>query len=92
MPEIYLKHHKIFYMRKIYTIGFIAFFTASIAFTQSNEVSIAPLKDNSIYEEGDLSNGAGEHLFTGVIKTGERRRALLAFDLNGVLPEGTTIV
>lgn len=40
---------------------------------------ILPSKDTAIYEEGDLSNGAGQHLFAGQNNLGNNRRALLAY-------------
>lgn len=54
------------------------------------EVTLTPIKDNSIYEESDVSNGAGAYLFAG--RTGTNfgpynRRALLAFDVAGDLAD-----
>lgn len=56
-------------------------------------IVLEPAKDTSIFEDGNLSNGAGIHLFSG--KTGARagrfwRRALIQFDLSS-LPAGSTI-
>ncbi len=55
---------------------------------QTQEVMLSPSKDNSIYEEGELSNGAGQYLFTGRTLQDNRRRALLKFDLSEAVPEG----
>ena len=55
---------------------------------QTQETVLTPLKDNSIYQEGELSNGAGERLFTGVTRLGNKRRALIKFDLSDEGPEG----
>jgi len=54
-----------------------------------------PSKDNTLYEydpaEGDHSNGAGFHFFAGETAMGELRRGVLAFDIAGSIPPGSTI-
>jgi hypothetical protein len=55
------------------------------------EITLEASRDNTIFTEGDLSNGEGSHLFAGRTLRGEQRRALLAFDLDGVVPAGATI-
>lgn len=61
----------------------------------AGKVTLAPVLDNTLYEEsGNLSNGAGQYLFSG--RTGNRnnganRRALLAFDMAANVPAGSTI-
>jgi len=56
---------------------------------------IPPSKDNTMFEEGDYSNGVGEHIFSG--KTSNvngppvSRRALLRFAIADSLPAGATI-
>ena len=58
-------------------------------------VTLKPIQDNTLYESpaGTLSNGVGELLFAG--RTGQplnfRRRALIAFDIAGSLPVGSTV-
>jgi hypothetical protein len=56
-------------------------------------ISLAPNKDNTLYEDGSgsLSNGVGTFLFSGRILSGELRRALLAFDIAANIPAGSTI-
>jgi hypothetical protein len=58
-------------------------------------VSITPTKDNTLYEydpsEGDLSNALGFHFFAGKTALGEIRRGVLAFDIAGNVPPGSTI-
>lgn len=58
-------------------------------------INITPSKDNTLYEydpaEGDLSNGAGFHFFAGENAMGELRRGVLAFDIVGTIPAGSTI-
>jgi spore coat protein A len=62
---------------------------------------IGASQDNSMYSENgdtnnDLSNGAGDYIFTGATKDSSPgdlhvRRALLAFDVAGSVPAGSTI-
>jgi hypothetical protein len=58
-------------------------------------VNLTPSKDNTLYEydpaEGDHSNGAGFHFFAGENGMGELRRGVLAFNIAGAIPAGSTI-
>ena len=56
-------------------------------------VDIGPSKDNTLYESGtgSLSNGAGDHIFVGKTRGGEIRRGVIAFDIAGAVPSGSTI-
>src|SRR5436309_8432254 len=58
-------------------------------------ISINPSKDNTLYEyvpaDGDLSNGIGFHFFAGETAMSEVRRGVLAFDIAGNIPAGSTI-
>ncbi|QXD14276.1 DNRLRE domain-containing protein [Rhodocaloribacter litoris] len=53
-----------------------------------NQIELTPVKDNTLYEStsGDISNGSGPHFYVGRTNRGDRRRALLAFDVAGNLP------
>lgn len=59
-------------------------------------VNVFANKDNTLYESpsGSLSNGAGESIFAGrtLQFQDSLRRALLAFDVAGAVPAGSTIV
>ena len=73
-----------------------ASFAGSLLLQQAafaDSVSLAPVKDNTLYESstGSFSNGAGEFLFCGRVATGEIRRGLLAFDIASNIPAGSTI-
>ena len=59
---------------------------------QSETLNLTPIADTTIYEDGDgdSANGAGEHLFFGRNMNGDRRRALIRFDLTA-LPVGAVI-
>jgi hypothetical protein len=66
--------------------------------TRSNSVTIAASKDNTLYEddEGTLSNGSGEHFFTGKasgrVNDGAIRRGLIAFESLAAIPPGSLIL
>jgi hypothetical protein len=73
---------------------------SALACTAANSVSaaiinITPSKDNTLYEydpaEGDMSNALGFHFFAGETAMGELRRGVLAFDIAGNIPPGSTI-
>src|SRR5438445_3001645 len=58
-------------------------------------IDINPVKDNTLYEyvpaDGDRSNALGNHFFAGETAVGEIRRGVLAFDIAGNIPAGSTI-
>ncbi len=57
------------------------------------EITLAPVKDNTLYEnnDGNTSNGQGVHLIAGRTNVGTLHRALIAFDVAGTVPAGATI-
>ncbi len=61
----------------------------------SDTLTIEAQKDNTLYEDatGSLSNGAGPVVFAGrnVQGVGSIRRGLIAFDVAGSVPAGSTI-
>jgi hypothetical protein len=74
------------------------------AVTQANQPSgpgpmtqtiiLKPSQDNTIYEGGNNSNGAGDYLFagrTGEITQGVIRRGLVQFDMSSIPPASTII-
>jgi len=56
-------------------------------------VVVTPSRDNTLYEHagGGLSNGSGEHFFTGLTAVNEVRRGLIHFDIHAAVPRGSTI-
>jgi hypothetical protein len=58
--------------------------------------NVTPSKDNTLYEyepaEGDTSNALGLHFFAGDNAMSELRRGVLAFDIAGHIPTGSTII
>ncbi|HZM15704.1 MAG TPA: DNRLRE domain-containing protein [Candidatus Krumholzibacteria bacterium] len=68
---------------------------AVVAPAGADTVTLGASKDNTIYENTALSNGAGQHLFAGRTTTtppaNQRvRRSLIAFDV-GSIPAGATV-
>ena len=57
----------------------------------ADEINLTASKDNTIYSEGDLSNGVGQYLFSGTTGIGDFRRALIKFDIVASIPSGATI-
>ena len=59
------------------------------------QVSLTPIKDNTLVEtaDGSLSNGAGSYMFAGRTDATSDylRRAVMAFDIAGTVPAGSTI-
>ena len=60
----------------------------------SSVVSLSSIKDNTMYEESNLlSNGSGDYFFAGsIIEDGDRRRALVKFDIAGSIPSSAIIL
>ena len=65
---------------------------------QSNHrtATLSSIKDNTVYEGVDSSNGSGYHMFAGTSTLGNDppesiRRALLMFDVAQTIPSGSTI-
>jgi FtsP/CotA-like multicopper oxidase with cupredoxin domain len=56
-------------------------------------VTLTTSKDNTLYESatGSLSNGAGSYFFAGQTRNGLIRRGVIAFDVSGNIPAGSTI-
>src|SRR3990170_7718709 len=58
-------------------------------------ISLSPIRDNTLYQyvaaDGDRSNGAGTRFFAGRTDQGRLRRGVLAFDVAGSIPAGSTI-
>ncbi len=68
------------------------FFELSGGGDLTNFAMLNPSQDNTIYEEDtSYSNGAGQYIFTGMNSGSDIRRALVQFDLEGSLPEGSTL-
>ncbi len=56
-------------------------------------VTMTSIKDATLYEDaaGALSNGAGQHMFAGTKGAGRLVRVLVAFDVAGKVPAGSTL-
>jgi hypothetical protein len=78
-------------MMKVFFLVTAIFAMATAGLAQTQQVNVEASMDNTIFEEGDLSNGAGVYLFTGVTKLNEKRRALIKFDLTEAVPDGVNV-
>ena len=80
-------------MRKIFTLFICGLLLINLPETAAQtSVSVVAGKDNTIFSEnGARSNGSGKHLFAGRTNTTALRRALVYFNLNGLVPEGATV-
>ncbi|NOS99381.1 MAG: DNRLRE domain-containing protein [Phycisphaerales bacterium] len=79
------------------TVGVVLALVASSAHASpcpTQTATLTPSKDNTLFQDvtGSTSNGAGEYLFAGLTATNSIRRALVAFDVAGSVPAGSTIV
>jgi hypothetical protein len=65
------------------------------SFASAGIVNINPSKDNTLYQydplDVDRSNALGFHFFAGETGMNELRRGVLAFDIAGNVPSGSTI-
>jgi hypothetical protein len=66
-----------------------------LSLASAASIDINPIKDNTLYEyvpaDGDRSNALGNHFFAGETAMAEIRRGVLAFDIAGNIPAGSTI-
>ncbi len=73
---------------------FCALVVVTVALTpvRCEVVTLAPSKDNTLYEDpqGRNSNGAGPGIFAGTSGQGQIQRALIAFNF-GQIPAGSTV-
>jgi hypothetical protein len=88
-----LKEEILMFRRRILVPLFLVVVSQPIL---ADTISIPANKDNTLFESatGSLSNGVGEWLFTGRTLQGaglSLRRALVAFDVAGNVPAGSTI-
>jgi len=78
-----------------WTLALRVLLVVACAGARAGSVDIVSNKDNTLYESatGALSNGVGAHMFAG--RTGQAsgsiRRALVAFDVAGSIPAGSTV-
>lgn len=78
-------------MKKIYFSGILSFLVFLSALAQTQEVTITPTSDNTIFQNTDLSNGLGQFIFTGVNNKNQIRRALVRFTLSNDIPDGVSV-
>lgn len=77
-------------------VGCLSCFVFLSLASAQTQVTLEPIKDNTLYEStaGELSNGAGQHFFVGRTNqpANSIRRALVAFDVAGNIPANSTIL
>lgn len=74
--------------RKPFVFGLLLLLAGS---AQADTFSLTPSQDTTLYEGwNNFSNGAGDFIFTAVTNNGEKRHALLRFDLSAI-PRGAEI-
>ena len=56
-------------------------------------VTLSPSKDSTLHQDSSKANGSGQYFFSGRIRQGGTsiRRGLIAFDIAGNIPTGSTI-
>lgn len=80
-------------MNHSHTLLAVALTCSLATHTFADTVQLSAVADSTLYDDGasgQLSNGQGIGVFSGVTNAGNIRRALLRFDLTGV-PPGATI-
>ena len=81
--------------RIVFLTGITLAASASLAeFVGADSVTLGPAKDNTLFQpiSGQASNGAGPGFFTGRTNSSDVfRRGLVAFDIAGAIPTGSTI-
>ncbi len=79
--------------RLFHIVAMLVTLTACPFAVRADVVTLTSSKDNTLYEDagGALSNGAGEHCFTGKKNNGKIDRAVMAYDIAGSIPAGSVI-
>src|ERR1043165_733449 len=75
------------------SLGIILIVSAIGGIGHADSILVPASKDNTLYQNatGDLSNGSGQYFFAGTNGDGAIRRGLLAFDVAGIVPPGSTV-
>jgi len=79
-------------MKRVLVLALVGWL-GGVSVASAITVSMPASKDNTLYESatGDLSNGAGDYVFTGITRLGFARRTVMGFDVAGTIPAGSTI-
>ena len=73
----------------LYSVILLCF--AGVFNANAQTTDLLASKDNTIYSDGDSSNGSGSFLFVGTTSIGFERRALVRFDLSSLTPTDSVI-
>ena len=78
---------------RVITLIVSAFLVSAGGAADAGSSQFGAAKDNTLYEPDgqEVSNGAGEHFFTGKTSKGKRRRGIISFDIPLNIPRGATI-
>jgi hypothetical protein len=81
-------------MKHFYHLAFSLLLPCIVFAQASQTITITATSDNTIFQEAENSNALGANLFAGDINfgAGYARRAMISFQLSGVVPAGSTIV
>lgn len=80
-------------MKRFSILAALACLAVSALPVRASVITISPTKDGTLYHDdtGETANGSGFHLFAGATVFGDVRRAVMAFDIAGNVPAGSTI-
>lgn len=81
-------------LRTLAICSLVACLTLTTRLPAQTLIEAEASRDNTLYEHssGSLSNGAGQHLFSGKVnRTPGLRRALIYFNLEGLISPGTSV-
>lgn len=78
-------------MKQLYLVLILVLGSCMSLRAQTSILDVTSSLDNTIFKDLELSNGLGEYIFAGTTKDGVIKRALVQFDLTGVLPAGTMV-
>jgi hypothetical protein len=77
---------------KLWPLAAVAALTVAEPPVKADTAYVMPTKDNTLYSEAHAeSNGAGYNMFAGRTRSGDIRRAVIAFDIAEDIPQGSTI-
>ncbi len=84
---------RLFHSRESLTPSFRPQLTIDYSIGAGTVVMLNAIRDNTLYQyDPTVSNGSGPELFSGLTGVAGPRRALLAFDIAGNIPAGSTIL
>ena len=77
-------------MKRLWLLG-VCWFSLNLSTQAQFTLILEPIQDNTLYSDGDFSNGMGDHIFVGQTASFGARRALIQFDLAAQLPPDAVV-